>query len=152
MKIVRATTRANVEQVVVDISKLEDQNLENQFKVACNNDARYQRVVKTIRDDHSQRIKNFSLVGCNLVDDFVYYRDRHKLVLDNDKFRFRLIRFAHDTSLIEYLEDVKYYKFYLAIIDKWACCKLFASSSTTVTFVSKSSTLETSTIKCLNFY
>ena len=110
VKVARATTRANVEQAVVDTSELEDQNLENQFRVACNNNVRYQRVVKAIRDDHSQRIKNFSLVECNLVDDFVYYRDRRRLVLDDDKLRFRLIRLAHDTSLIEHLEDVKYYR------------------------------------------
>ena len=53
MKIARATTRANVEQVVADISKLENQNFENQFKIACNNDAKYQRVVRAIRNDHS---------------------------------------------------------------------------------------------------
>ena len=53
VKVARATTRANVEQVVADISKLENQNLEDQFKIACNNDARYQRVVKTIRNNHS---------------------------------------------------------------------------------------------------
>ena len=110
VKVVRATTRANVEQVVVDISKLEDQNFENQFKIACNNDARYQRVVKTIRNDHFQRIKNFSLVECNLVDDFIYYRDRRRLILDDDEFRLRLIRFAHDTSLVEHFENVKYYE------------------------------------------
>ena len=110
VKVARVTTRANVEQAVVDISKLENQDLEDQFKVACNNDARYQRVVRTIRNDHSQRIKNFSLVECNLVDDFVYYRDRRRLVLDDDELRFRLIRLAHDTSLIEHLEDVKCYE------------------------------------------
>ena len=110
VEVVRATTRANVEQAVVDISKLEDQNLENQFRVACNNNARYQRVVRTIRNDHSQRIKNFSLVECNLVDDFVYYRDRRRLVFDDDEFRLQLIRLAHDTSLVEYLESVKCYE------------------------------------------
>ena len=109
VKVARVTTRANVEQVVVDISKLEDQNLENQFRVACNNDARYQRVIRAIRNDHSQRIKNFSLVECNLVDNLVYYRDRRKLILDDDEFRLRLIRLAQNTSLVEHLEDVKCY-------------------------------------------
>ena len=110
VKVVRVTTGANVEQAVVDISEFENQNLENQFKVACNNDVKYQRVIKAIRDDHSQRIKNFSLVECNLVDDFVYYRDRRRLVLDDDELRLRLIRFTHDTFLIEHLENVKCYK------------------------------------------
>ena len=41
-------------------------------------------------------------------------------------------------------------KFYLVIIDKWACCKLFVFSSTIVTFVSKLSTLEANAMKCLN--
>ena len=67
-------------------------------------------MIKAIRNDHFQRIKNFSLVECNLVDDLIYYRDRRKLILDDNELRLRLIRLAHDTSLVEHLEDVKCYE------------------------------------------
>ena len=77
-------------------------DLKKQFQVVIFENSNYKQSVRVFNIEIFRRIKNFSLIECELLNDQIYYRNERRLIFNDDVFEFRLMKLIYDIFLIDH--------------------------------------------------
>ena len=85
-------------------------DLKKQFQIVTFENSNFKQIVRVLNIEIFRRIKNFSLIECELLNDQIYYRNERRLIFNDDIFKFRLMKLIHDIFLIDHSNAHRYYQ------------------------------------------